>query len=94
VTGLLALRMDLDAVIATVTANTAKPLGMANELGTLQAGRVADISLLDHLRGRFVLSGNSGAEVATDTLLKPASCRKDGIYYEADSPLVPSQGKR
>lgn len=25
-----------------------------------------------------------------DTLLKPAFCLRDGIYYEADSPLIPS----
>jgi len=89
-TELLALGLDLDTVVATVTANPAKLLGMTDELGTLEPGRVADVSVLDDLRGRFTLYDNSGEQVVTDRLLRPSFCLKDGVYYEANSPLVPS----
>ena len=88
-TELLALGLDLDEVVATVTGNAAKLLRMEDTLGSLGLGREADISVLDMLKGRFLLSDNSGAEVVTDTLLRPAFCLRGGMRIDADSPLVP-----
>ena len=88
-TELLALGVELEEVIATVTANAAKLIRMEDELGSLEVGREADISVLDVLEGRFRLSDNSGAEVVTDTLLRPAFCLRGGTRHDADSPLVP-----
>ena len=88
-TELLALGLDLAEVVATVTANAAKLLRMEDALGSLDAGREADVSVLDVLKGRFLLSDNSGAEVVTDTLLHPAFCLRGGVRFDADSPLVP-----
>ena len=51
---------------------------MEGELGSLAVGREADVSALDVLKGRFVLSDNSGAEVVTDTLIRPAFCLRGG----------------
>ena len=76
-------------VAATVTANAAKLLRMEDALGSLGIGREADVSVLDVLKGRFLLSDNSGAEVVTDTLLRPAFCLRGGMRIDADSPLVP-----
>ena len=88
-TELLALGLELEEVVATVTANAAKLLRMEDALGSLDVGREADISVLDVLKGRFQLSDNSGVEVVTDTLIRPAFCLRAGMRYDADSPLVP-----
>ena len=88
-TELLALGLGLEEVVATVTANAAKLIRMEDELGSLDVGREADVSVLEVLKGRFVLSDNSGAEVVTDTLIRPDFCLRDGVKFDADSPLVP-----
>jgi len=88
-TELLALGLGLEEIIATVTANAAKLIRMEDTLGSLAIGREADISVLDMLKGRFQLSDNSGAEVVTDTLIRPAFCIRAGTRYDTDSPLVP-----
>ena len=88
-TELLALGLGLDEVVATVTANAAKLLRMEDEIGSLAVGRVADVSVLEVLKGRFRLSDNSRAEAVTETLLRPAFCLRGGVRFDADSPLVP-----
>jgi dihydroorotase len=87
---LLALGMELDEIVATVTANPAKMLRMQDRLGTLQPGYEADVSVLELLSGRFKLSDNSGVEVITDRLLRPDFCLRAGRRFDADSPLVPA----
>ena len=88
-TELLALGLELEEVVATVTSNAAKLLRMEGELGSLAVGREADITVLDVLKGRFALSDNSGVEMVADTLLRPAFCLRAGERHDADSPLVP-----
>ena len=88
-TELLALGLELEEVIATVTANAAKFVRMEDELGSLDVGREADVSVLDVLKGRFQLSDNSGVEMVTDTLIRPAFCLRGGTRIDADSLLVP-----
>ena len=88
-TELLALGLELDEVVATVSANPAKLLRMQDEFGTLVPGRVADVSVPEIATGRFKLSDNSGVEVVTERLLRPAWCLAAGERFEADSPLVP-----
>ena len=87
---LLALGMGLDEVVATVTANPAKMLRMEDEIGTLEPGREADVSVLEVLTGRFRLSDNSGEEVVAERLVVPAWCMRAGRVIPADSPLVPA----
>ena len=62
---------------------------MEDEIGTLAPGRAADVSVLELATGRFKLSDNTGVEVVTDRLLRPAWCLATGERFEADSPLVP-----
>ena len=88
-TELLALGLELEEVVATVTANAARLIRMEDELGSLEVGREADISVLDVLKGRFQLSDNSGVEVVADTLIRPAFCLRGGVRHDTDSPLVP-----
>lgn len=89
-TELLALGLDLDEVVATVTCNPASMLKMSDEIGTLEPGRAADVSVLNRLDGRFKLLDNSKAEVVTDTLLTPEFCLIGGERIDADSSLVPA----
>lgn len=86
---LLALGLTLDETVATVTANPAKLLKMENEIGSLQVGRVADISVVEIMNGRFKLSDNSGVDVVTDKLVSPRFCLREGRRFDADSPLIP-----
>lgn len=88
-TELLALGMDLNAVVETVTTNPAKMLRLEDEIGALAVGRVADVSVIDPLSGRFRLTDNVGAEAFCDTLLQPVFCLRGGVRHEADSPLIP-----
>lgn len=86
---LLTLGMSLNEVVATVTQNPATVLGKSHELGSLTVGRMADVSILDIQKGRFKLFDNSGVEAVTDKLIRPVMALKDGIRFDADSPLIP-----
>jgi len=86
---LLGLGLALDEVVAMVTCNPATMLGMEDALGTLEPGRVADVSVLDPLSGRFRLTDNSRDEMIVDRLLPPVFCLRAGRRHDADSPLVP-----
>lgn len=88
-TELLALGLPLPEIVATVTANPAKMIGLDHEIGALKAGYAADVSVLDLLTGRFKLFDNSGVEVVTDRLIRPVFCLREGVRYDSDSPLVP-----
>lgn len=88
-TELLHLGVGLEDVVAMVTSNPAEMLGMSDTIGSLQVGAAADVSVLAIDTGRFLLSDNSGAEEISDKLIRPLYCLKDGIRYDATSPLVP-----
>jgi dihydroorotase len=62
---------------------------MEGELGTLKVGSVADISVLDDQRGRWVLEDNEGTQVITERMLAPLFCLRDGIRYDANAPQLP-----
>jgi dihydroorotase len=88
-TELLALGVPLTEVIATVTSNPAKMLGMQDSIGALLPGREADISVLDQLRGRFTLADNSGERVIASEMLTPVFALRAGKMIRADSELIP-----
>ncbi len=88
-TELLHLGLNLEQVVAMVTANPATMLRMEDSLGTLQPGREADISVLKLESGRFLLSDNTGEEVVSEKLLRPVFCLRAGTRYDADSFFVP-----
>jgi dihydroorotase len=88
-TKLLALGLPLAEIIATVTSNAAVMVGMADEIGSLKPGMVADVSVLELLNGNFELRDNSGVVVVSPQMLMPAFCLKAGMRHEVVSPLVP-----
>ena len=88
-TELLHLGVGLEDIIAMVTSNPATMIGMSDEIGSLQVGKPADISVLAIDNGRFYLYDNSDAEEICDKLIRPLYCLKDGVRYDVTSPLVP-----
>ena len=72
-----------------VTSNCAKMAGLDGEIGALKPGMVADVSVLDDVRGRFKLQDNEKTEVIAERLLTPAFCLRAGQRYEAISPILP-----
>jgi dihydroorotase len=88
-TELLTLGLSLEEIVPMVTSNAAAMVNMQDEIGSLQVGREADISVLDIANGRFKLSDNSGVEVVTDKLIRPVFCLRGGKRFDSDSPLIP-----
>jgi len=86
---ILHLGMSLPEVIATVTSNPAKMLGLENQIGTLAPGREADISVLEVLDGAFELADNSGVCLTAAQMIIPSFCLRAGQKFAATSPLVP-----
>lgn len=88
-TELLALGIGLPKVVATVTSNAAALLRMDDEIGTLQVGREADVSVIEPLTGRFRLTDNAGGSAIAETFLQPVFCLRAGRRFEATSVLLP-----
>ena len=88
-TELLALGMTLPEVIATATSNAARMLRMEDQIGSLEPGRVADVSVLELLPGRFRLTDNSGETVIVSEMLRPVAALRAGRTIAAESPLIP-----
>jgi dihydroorotase len=86
---LLHLGLTLPEIIATVTSNPAKMLGLSESLGSLAVGREADVSVLGVLDGAFDLSDNGGEHVTAAQLITPEFCLRAGEYIAADSALIP-----
>jgi dihydroorotase len=88
-TELIYLGVPLDKIVAMVTSNPAKLLGMEDQIGTFGIGMEADISVLLSETGKFQLSDNSGATVTCEQLLRPDFCLRAGVRHDADSVFIP-----
>lgn len=88
-TSMLALGLPLDHVVAMVTRNAARMVGMEGELGTLTVGGVADVSVLNDERGRWRMSDNEGTQVIAEQLLTPAFCLRAGQRFDATASILP-----
>ncbi|MBB3973627.1 amidohydrolase/deacetylase family metallohydrolase [Hansschlegelia beijingensis] len=86
---MMTLGLPLDYVVKMVTTHPAKMLGMEDSLGSLAVGRAADVSVLNDVRGRFVLRDNEDHRVLAERLLQPAFCLRNGERFDADSPILP-----
>lgn len=81
-----ALGVDLVDVIAMTTSNTATSIGRRGELGSLAAGRAADISVLRVEEGQFGLS--DGYETITaERRLVAEGCVRAGRWTPALTPV-------
>lgn len=86
---MMALGLSLEQVVPMVTANPAKMIHRANEIGALKVGMDADVSVLTQRPGRYVLRDNENTEVIADSLLQPAFCLRAGVRYDADASILP-----
>ena len=86
---MMALGLTLEQVVPMVTSNPARMLDRVDELGTLKQGVGADVTVLNDLRGRFILRDNENTEVVTDRLLQPAFCLRNGKRHDATSIILP-----
>jgi dihydroorotase len=90
-TAMLALGLPLEHVVRMVTSNVVDVFGLPRELGTLAVGGPADITVLDDVRGRFVLKDNEGTQLVAQRLLRPSFCLRAGRRFDADAPILPVQ---
>jgi dihydroorotase len=88
-TSLLALGLELEHVVAMVTSNAARMIGMEREAGSLGAGRLADVSVLSDTRGRWILTDNEGNHVEARRRLEPVFCLRAGERFAASAPILP-----
>src|ERR1700761_4478899 len=86
---MMALGLSLEQVVPMVTSNPAKMLGLADTIGTLRSGVEADVTVLDEMRGRYILRDNEKTEVVAARLLQPAFCLRAGVRYDAIAPILP-----
>ena len=71
---MMALGLTLEQVVPMVSSKPAEVLGMQDEIGSLKPGIGADVTVLNDLRGRFILRDNEHTEVIAERLLQPAFC--------------------
>jgi len=88
-TSMLALGVPLPQVVAMVTRNAARMVGLEGELGTLKVGGVADISVLADERGRWVMRDNEGTQLVTERMLQPRLCLRAGVRFDAGASILP-----
>jgi len=88
-TSMLALGLPLAQVVAMVTSNAARMLGMPNDLGRIHAGAVADISVLEDLSGAWVIRDNEGTQIEASRLLRPDFCLRRGRRFAATAAILP-----
>ncbi len=86
---MMALGLTLEQVVPMVTTHPAQMVGRSDELGSLEPGRIADVSVLSDLRGRFRLHDNEQTEVIAERLLQPAFCLRAGERFDATAPILP-----
>ena len=89
-TSLLALGVELRQVVAMVTCNAARMIGLEREVGSLAVGRLADVSVLSDTHGRWILTDNEGTEVEARRRLEPLFCLRAGERFDATSPILPA----
>lgn len=88
-TELLHLGMNFSDVVKMVTCNAADMIGMTDQVGTLAKGLDADISIIDLVPGKWVLSDNSGDQAIADEIVVPRFTLRSGRRYRPDSPILP-----
>jgi len=86
---MMALGLSLEQVVPMVTAHPAEMLGLSDVIGSLRPGVDADVTVLDQMRGRYVLRDNEKTEVIADSLLQPVFCLRAGARYNATAPILP-----
>jgi dihydroorotase len=77
-TKMTALGMDLETAIASVTSHPATLLQAHSEIGTLQVGSRADITVLDWVEGRWIGRDALGEQITAPQKLLPSCVVRSG----------------
>ena len=83
-TRFLGLGFTLAQVVTMCTANPAKAIGAAHRLGSLEAGRQADISVLELREGDWVVHDVLGASLRVTRAMVPFLTVKRGQVFTPD----------
>jgi dihydroorotase len=84
---LRALGFPLSEVIAMATRNAAEAFGLAG-LGTLEPGRVADVTVLARDPGSWRVTDCLGSTLEIPERLRPELCLRAGVVHRADASLL------
>jgi dihydroorotase len=82
------LGVPLSEVIAMATGNAALAMGLADEVGALAEGRVADVTVLAREPGPWRVTDCLGATLEIPERLRPDFCLRAGVVHRADSSLL------
>ena len=85
----LELGFSLDEVVRMTTINPARALGIEEQAGSLNAGREADISVLEQLDGRWELTDADGISRTGSSALVPVVTIKSGRVINPGEPPHP-----
>jgi dihydroorotase len=88
-TSMLALGLTIEQIVPMVTTHAAQMLGMENEIGSLQPGREADVSVLHDERGSWTLQDNEKTRLRADRMLRPYFCLRAGKRFDSDASILP-----
>jgi dihydroorotase len=80
----LALGYSLAQVITMTTANAARVLGMEQEIGALEVGRVADLTVLDVVEGRWQFVDAFGETFPGEQAIVPVQTIRAGELIAPD----------
>ncbi|MGW0791949.1 amidohydrolase/deacetylase family metallohydrolase [Streptomyces sp. NPDC002911] len=81
-TKLLAVGLNLNEVVRATTSAAAESIGLAGVLGTLEAGSVADITLLKRAEGAVGLVDAEGMTRTSEWLLTPVAAVRAGVMHD------------
>lgn len=82
------LGIALPEIIAATTLRPARVLAMTDQIGTLAAGRVADITILRIVEEPWEFRDSSGHRLPTDRRLVPRHVVRNGTVIDCDSSLL------
>jgi dihydroorotase len=83
----LAMGFSVEDVVRMTTATPAAYLGVEDKAGSLQEGRIADISVLDVIEGRWLLADATGkSRVGTEALVPVVTIKAGKVVDPGDPP--------
>jgi dihydroorotase len=80
----MATGYSLEQVVRMTTANPAKALRMENEIGAIAVGRVADLTILDDVTGKWRFIDTNGATFTGEHALVPVQTLRAGKLISPD----------
>lgn len=80
----MACGYSLEQVVRMTTINPARALGLADRIGAIRPGYEADLTILDHVSGRFRFVDTTGSPFSGEDALVPVHTVKGGALIPPD----------